>query len=358
VKVEAASNREHTAKAAKADAVMGKIYNVTFLLSLSALQDIYTVYSVISENFQVVNRMPFDRKDIFDEKLQDFEEMKSSAEPADCPCSKVFDYETAKFTEGMDEKQAAKVCKWRTLHGDVRETLQKSTYRGLPVGCLVEEGFKTRVGVDHNRRTKLLNIESVIKMVVKRAIDVVTYLHNGLEQKVYTKQDIRLIENIRRLLDLQALARSVSQHGAATVAALRWKSFLEAATYMSSSRGEEITDSVSEDELRLQHKDFLAKLEKVAPGLDMANTDIFALFLDPKKELYRWVECCYVQSLQMFISGISRASSPSSPGPASAWGWRASSSPGSPSSSTTRPRSGTRGHYNTMYAEKTSSSRK
>lgn len=32
-------------------------------------------------------------------------------------------------------------------------------------------------------------------------------------------------------------------------------------------------------------------LEQVAPGPDVPNTDIFALFLDPKKELYRWVEC-------------------------------------------------------------------
>ena len=48
---------------------------------------------------------------------------------------------------------------------------------------------------------------------------------------------------------------------------------------------------MSEDELRLQFKDFLAKLEQVAPGLNVTNTDIFALFLDPKKELYRWVEC-------------------------------------------------------------------
>ncbi len=35
----------------------------------------------------------------------------------------------------------------------------------------------------------------------------------------------------------------------------------------------------------------LAKLEQVAPGRDVPNTDIFALFLDPKKELYRLVEC-------------------------------------------------------------------
>ena len=114
-------------------------------------------------------------------QLQDMVEMKSSAEPADCPCSKVFNYETAEFAEGMDEKQAAKMCKW------------------------------------------------------------------------------------------------------STVATLRWKSFFEAASYMSSSRGEDITDSVSEDELRLQFKDFLAKLEQVAPGPDVPNTDIFALFLEPKE---------------------------------------------------------------------------
>ena len=48
---------------------------------------------------------------------------------------------------------------------------------------------------------------------------------------------------------------------------------------------------MSEDELHLQFKDFLAKLEQMAPGPDVPNMDIFALFLDPKKELYRWMEC-------------------------------------------------------------------
>jgi hypothetical protein len=40
-------------KANTADAVMGKVYNVIFLLSLSFLVDIYTVYSEISRNLQV-----------------------------------------------------------------------------------------------------------------------------------------------------------------------------------------------------------------------------------------------------------------------------------------------------------------
>ena len=44
---------EGAEKAMKADAIMGKVYNTNFLLSLSALVDIYTVYSSISNNFQV-----------------------------------------------------------------------------------------------------------------------------------------------------------------------------------------------------------------------------------------------------------------------------------------------------------------
>ena len=54
-------NSTEREKAAKADAVMGKIYNVTFGLSLSALVDIYTVYSDLTNFLQEVNIMPFDR---------------------------------------------------------------------------------------------------------------------------------------------------------------------------------------------------------------------------------------------------------------------------------------------------------
>jgi hypothetical protein len=44
---------EQREKASTADSVMGKVYNAVFLLSLSFLVDIYTVYSSISRNLQV-----------------------------------------------------------------------------------------------------------------------------------------------------------------------------------------------------------------------------------------------------------------------------------------------------------------
>lgn len=44
---------EGVKKVEKATSVLNRVHNATFLLSLSALVDIYTIYSSIANNFQV-----------------------------------------------------------------------------------------------------------------------------------------------------------------------------------------------------------------------------------------------------------------------------------------------------------------
>ena len=48
-------------KAETADELEGKIYNYMFLLSLSALIDIYSVYSAITNILQIVNILPMSK---------------------------------------------------------------------------------------------------------------------------------------------------------------------------------------------------------------------------------------------------------------------------------------------------------
>ena len=142
-------------KAAKADAVMGKIYNVTFVLSLSALVDIYSVYSDLTNFLQVVNIMPFDRMDKFHHRLAAYNTMLGHVDPVDCPCSVFACTSTSEVCEimGVDGKEEEvkgiieDVCSWPKLHKDLREFHAKSTYKNVVVGALREDGSKTREGV-------------------------------------------------------------------------------------------------------------------------------------------------------------------------------------------------------------------
>ena len=45
---------------------------------------------------------------------------------------------------------------------------------------------------------------------------------------------------------------------------------------------------VSEEELRLQYKEFMRRVESLGPDMaNTENTEIFGKFLDPKLELYK-----------------------------------------------------------------------
>lgn len=299
VKVEFSSSGDSSQgeKARKADTLMGKIYNATFLLSLSALVDVYRVYSVISTNFQVVDRMPFDRKDVFDSKVKELDFMKDSAQVESCACSVFFDYEDKAYTTakewGAEEEDWTveeiefvinEVCGWRTLHGDIREVACRGLYRGIFIGCLAEEGSKTRAGTGENRRNLLLDVEKVTKVVTQRGQEVAQFLHKGLSEKVYSSSDIQIIENIRKLLDLKTLSKFVLQHGASNTSSMRWRGFRDASQFLF----HDLFVKLPEDELRLQYREFVVRVEQLGPSVkDMANTAIFDIFLDPTKGLYR-----------------------------------------------------------------------
>ena len=286
VKQEYAGSRESglADKASKADVVMGKLYNSTFLLELSSLVDIYKEYGAISEILQIVDLMPFDRKDRFDRQLGKFQDMLKYLDVNVCPCSQYFDYSLGQYRviEGENEKKkAVDVCWWKTLHGDLREMKMQSTYRGMVVGCLVEDGSKTRAGRMVGEAAKCLNLDKVVETVFKRACSVTTFLLRGLSE-VYTSTDVTLIENIRRLLDLKSLSRTILLHGAPNVASTKWRGFREATVFIEP----DIFARLSADELRLQFRDFVNKLG-VLGDMEEDNTTIFAKFLNPATGPYR-----------------------------------------------------------------------
>ena len=188
---------------------MGKIYNTIFLLCLSFLVDVYSIYSLISCNFQVVDMMAFDRMDLFFKSLANLKNMAKHIDPLDCPCSMYFDYETLEvhnpWSDIKSEEIIIEVCSWKTFHTDIREMKTTSTYQKVVIGCLAEDGSKTRAGTSVQAKNSLLDFDDVLKTVKKRAEDVVTFLHDGLKANVYSNNDIILTNHIRNLLDMDTL---------------------------------------------------------------------------------------------------------------------------------------------------------
>ena len=164
--------------------------------------------------------------DFFNRDVKSFSEMLETVEVEDCPCTIYFDYDELVCSEDMewgsveDKAMRKEVCLWPILHLDIREMMSKSTYRGVVVGCLAEEGSKTRAGVEQTRGVKVLDLKKVIKIVSKRALDVTTFLQKGLSEKVYSSTDVIFINHVRRLLDLKTLVRSVERYGAVSVSAV------------------------------------------------------------------------------------------------------------------------------------------
>ena len=173
------------------------------------LVDIYTVYSEISCNSQIINLMPFDRMDRFDKSLALYSLMLKHISPEDCPCPMLFDYGTCELREDWLDKEITEVCYWKTYHADVREMKESGTYRNVIIGCLVEDGSRTRAGSVTEGKNRLLDVDTVVTTVSTRALDVTTFLYDGLKSRVYTNDDRILINHIRRLLDMKTLICNV-----------------------------------------------------------------------------------------------------------------------------------------------------
>ena len=223
-------NSTEREKAAKADVVMGKIYNATFVLSLSALVDIYTVYSDLTNFLQEVNIMPFDRMDKFQHRLADYSTMLGHIDPVDCPCSVFACTSTYEVSEvmGVDGKEEEvkgileAVCSWPTFHGNLREYNGNQTYKKVILGALREDGSKTREGFSVQAANKVLNKESVFNNVFSRARDVASFLYEGLKERVYNNEDVIVIGKMRRILDLKSSMKRLEIHGAARISNLEW----------------------------------------------------------------------------------------------------------------------------------------
>ena len=184
-------------KAKKADEVQAGILNYMFGLSLSVCVDIYKVYGAISNIFQIIDILPHDRMDLFYKLVQ---QMKANLIMEDYPCmmfvselGEVEDSVTNKVASDKEKVETCKgiiaeVCLWPAYHKDIREMLLKGSYRGVVLGQLTAEASRTRAGNQVTSEWLEENRKSVVGKVNKRAEGVLTFLIEGLVEKVYSVQ--------------------------------------------------------------------------------------------------------------------------------------------------------------------------
>ena len=165
----------------------------------------------------------------------------------------------------------------------------KGSYRGVVLGQLTGDSSRTRAGTQVTSEGLKENRESVIKRIYKRAEGVLTFLIDGLVEKVYSEDDIIMLNHSRKLLDLQSILVKFHTNGAVRVSDQGWRGFKAAATYFEP----EILKRIPEAELRLQYREFnrrLEELSKMKGSKNLSSLQILGKFLDPKENLCKNIE--------------------------------------------------------------------
>lgn len=203
------------------------------------------------------------------------------------------------------------LCFWPTFHEDLTNLKHKNQYQGIPMGTLVAEKFKTRSAAAENLGNMDLNRDAVIQMVQKRGKCLVNFLKEGLSKKVFSAEDILVIEQGRTLLDLESLMEKVARFGAVQVSSTLFPKWFEASKFFE----HDLEVIVSRTDYRSMFTEFLRKLEAlhhkheqkkskqtpkqkvdqekqkkklVLQGL--TSKEILGLFLNPVHNLYQDIE--------------------------------------------------------------------
>ena len=277
-------NSTERAKADKAAEVQSGIMNYTFCLSLSAVVDIYRVYGSISKILQIINLLPHERYQMFQEQLGLFQRMLDNIDYKTCSCKAVVEGEGVEDGDQMAEK-----CPWPTLHQDINEVLLKGKYRGCVLGQLVEDSACTRDGRRQEKIWLEESRESTVAVVLKRAQEVAKHISEELREKVYDQAALTMLNHSRRLLNVKSDLEKIKANSAAEVSNLGWKGFKAAAEFFDP----DIISRVTEGELRQQYREYNRKLEQLThmdSNLNLGNKEIIALFFDPAGKKYVDIE--------------------------------------------------------------------
>ena len=252
----------------------------------------YDIYSEIAVLLQKVSILPHCRYDQFKELLNDYSDMLQHVDIKLCPCSTFRNISSGDYSIEENQKEdAALVCSWPFFHNDIATLKETGKVVHVIQGQLVSDPLKdTRIGRKQREAASLLNEDSIIKAVEKRATDLVTHLSSRLEGKVYRDQDIKVIKNTRVLLSARSLMLSVKARGAATISNLTWEKFLISSVEVDST----LLQRVSEEELKAQYREYVRRLERVGEdpaNKELSDMDLLELFLKPENQnMYQDIE--------------------------------------------------------------------
>ena len=242
--------------------------------------------------FQKVSTLPHTRYDQFKELLEDYKEMICHVDIKLCPCSTFRNIEAGDFSISDDHKEdAALVCSWPTFHSDIATLKETGKIVHVIQGQLVSDPLKdTRIGRRKREATKLLEEDDIVKIVEKRASDIVEHLSSRLEAKVYREKDFKVIKNTRVLLGARNLMLSVVSKGAPTISNLTWGKFFGSSVEVDP----QLLERTSEEEYRLQYREYVKRLESIArdpASRELSDMELLELFLDPEnKDLHKDIE--------------------------------------------------------------------
>ena len=306
----------------KADASAGlqcQIYSLKFALTVAGMADCYSLFSKTVNILQKINMLPHVKFDAFEECRGNFEKMSSSRELKDCPaCSPQLPEVPAPDLPATEEpvilssdediaeasamgsrrseshKQAAATekskCKWPLLHKLITEYKTQGTIRNVQMCSLASDPLRpgTRSATLKEGGIRLLGEDDIIMEVLRRCKDVSDYLHGGLT-KVYNKEDRRLLESIRSVLDLESRVHELQSTHFAFVASQRTAEFIKACKVIDT----DIDSKYELLELRLQYRHHLKQLAAIASSSgsnELSSMDIFGLLLSREKKFYEGCE--------------------------------------------------------------------
>ena len=109
-------------------------------------------------------------------------------------------------------------------------------------------------------------------------------------EKVYREEDKKVIKNTRIVLSSNSLVNSVVARGAPAVFSLTWDKFLKSSVEVDPT----LTQRVSEEEYKMQYREYLRRLESLAQQQekkDLSDMQLLEFFLKPgNKPFYRDIE--------------------------------------------------------------------
>ena len=139
-----------------------------------------------------------------------------------------------------------------------------------------------------NQQMRLIGADEIISCVLGRMEDITKFLYTGLKE-VYSREDREMIDNIRKLLDLENFLQLTKEMSPAVVSQRQVGGFLEAAEKID----EDFCVKYEKAEMRYQFFDFVQKITLI--GLEkesdkISSLDIMVRLMNTEERLWRGCE--------------------------------------------------------------------